>query len=79
MRPPILIALDRPWPPVLAAIVPLLLNVAITLRLRSFRPEWIGLGASIGLMAGFVVLFAIAHTGRRRWLEPGAALAGVGA
>ncbi|MGO9010401.1 MAG: murein biosynthesis integral membrane protein MurJ [Bryobacteraceae bacterium] len=74
-----LFALDRPWPPVLAAIVPLLLNVAITLRLRSFRPEWIGLGASIGLMAGFVVLFTIAHTGRRRWLEPGAALAGVGA
>jgi len=70
-----LFALDRPWPPVLAAMVPLLLNVTITLRLRSFRPEWIGLGASLGLMAGFVVLFAIAHAGRRRWLEPGAALA----
>jgi putative peptidoglycan lipid II flippase len=70
-----LFALERPWPPVLAAIVPLLLNVAITLHLRSFRPEWIGLGASLGLMAGFVVLFAIAHTGRRRWLEPASALA----
>jgi putative peptidoglycan lipid II flippase len=70
-----LFALDRPWPPVLAAIVPLLLNVIVTLRLHSFRPEWIGLGASLGLMAGFLVLFAIAHAGRRRWLEPGARLA----
>jgi len=70
-----LFALDRPWPPVLAAFVPLLLNVVITLRLRSFRPEWIGLGASVGLMAGFVVLFVIAHAGRRRWLDPGARLA----
>jgi putative peptidoglycan lipid II flippase len=74
-----LFALDRPWPPVLAAMVPLLLNVAITLRLRSFRPEWLGLGASVGLMAGFVVLFAIAHAGRRRWLEPGTRLAAEGA
>lgn len=75
-----LFALERPWPPVLAAIVPVLLNVAITLRLHSFRPEWIGLGASLGLMAGFVVLFVITHAGRRRWLEPGATLAaGVGA
>ena len=33
-----------------------------------------------GLMAGFLVLFAMAHAGRRRWLEPGATLAaGVGA
>jgi putative peptidoglycan lipid II flippase len=70
-----LFALDRPWPPVLAAMVPLLLNVAITLRLGSFRPEWIGLGASLGLMAGFVVLFAIAHAGRRRWLHPASTLA----
>ncbi|MGO9228828.1 MAG: murein biosynthesis integral membrane protein MurJ [Bryobacteraceae bacterium] len=70
-----LFALDRPWPPVIAAAVPLLFNVAITLGLRSFRPEWIGLGASLGLMAGFVVLFALAHAGRRRWLEPASALA----
>lgn len=74
-----LFALERPWPPVLAAVVPLLLNVVITLRLRSFRPEWIGLGASLGLLAGFVVLFVIAHAGRRRWLEPASALAPEGA
>ena len=74
-----LFALERPWPPVLAAMVPLLLNVAITLRLHSFRPEWIGLGASLGLMAGFVVLFAIAHAGRRKWLDPGTRMAAEGA
>jgi putative peptidoglycan lipid II flippase len=68
-----LFALDRPWPPVLAAIVPLLLNVAITLGLHSFRPEWIGLGASVGLIAGFAVLFALAHVERRRWLGPATA------
>jgi len=64
-----LFALDRRWPPVIAAMIPLLLNVAITLWLRSFRPEWIGLGASVGLIAGFAVLFAMAHTGRPRWLD----------
>jgi putative peptidoglycan lipid II flippase len=70
-----LFALDRPWPPVLAAVVPLLLNVAITLRLHSYRPEWIGLGASLGLIAGFAILFVIAHTNRRRWLDPASTLA----
>lgn len=70
-----LFALERPWPPVLAAVVPLLLNIGITVRVRSSRPEWIGLGASLGLLAGFLVLFVIAHTGRRRWLEPQSTLA----
>ena len=31
----------------------------------------IGLGASVGLISGFAVLFVIAHTGRKRWLEQG--------
>lgn len=70
-----LFALDRPWPPVVAAMVPLTLNVAITLGLHSFRPEWIGLGPSAGLIAGFAVLFALAHAGRRKWLKPGTDLA----
>ena len=64
-----LFALDRPWPPVLAAVVPLLLNVALTLGWHLHRPEVIGLGATLGLVAGFAVLFAAAHTGRKRWLE----------
>jgi putative peptidoglycan lipid II flippase len=74
-----LFALERRWPPVLAAMVPVLLNVAITLRMQSVRPEWIGFGASLGLMAGFLVLFAMAHAGRRRWLQPASRLAPEGA
>ena len=66
-----LFALDRPWPPVIAAVIPVLVNVAITLRLGPFRPEFLGLGASVGLMCGFAVLFVMAHTSRKRWLEQG--------
>ena len=66
-----LFALDRRWLPVLAASIPLLLNVALTLRGHSFAPERIGLGASVGLLAGFAVLFAGMRIGRRRWLEEG--------
>ena len=66
-----LFALDRPWPPVIAAFIPVLINVIITLRVGAFRPEYLGLGASAGLMAGFAVLFVIAHTGRKRWLDAG--------
>jgi len=66
-----LFAIDRRWPPVVAAAIPLLLNTAITLRVHSFRPEWIGLGASAGLLAGFAVLFVTIHANRRRWLAQG--------
>lgn len=66
-----LFALDRPWPAMVAAAVPVLFNVAITLQLRSFRPEFIGLGSSVGLLAGFAVLFLIVHLKRPRWLEQG--------
>lgn len=66
-----LFALDRPWPPVIAALIPVLLNVAVTLRLGSVRPEYLGLGASVGLLAGFAVLFVTAHLSRKRWLQQG--------
>jgi putative peptidoglycan lipid II flippase len=66
-----LFALNRPWPPVIAAAIPLLLNVTLTLRIHSHRPELIGLGSSAGLLAGFAALFAMAHMGRRRWLKQG--------
>jgi putative peptidoglycan lipid II flippase len=66
-----LFALNRPWPPVIAAAIPLLLNVALTLRVHSQRPELIGLGSSVGLLAGFLALFAMAHMGRERWLKQG--------
>ena len=62
-----LFGLDRPWPPVIAAAIPLLLNVTITLRIRSMRPELIGLGASVGFLAGAVALIAMAHVSRKNW------------
>jgi putative peptidoglycan lipid II flippase len=64
-----LFALDRPWPAVVAAVIPVLCNVILTLRMQSARPEWIGLGASVGLMAGFAVLFVMVHLHRGRWLD----------
>jgi putative peptidoglycan lipid II flippase len=63
-----LFALDRPWPPVIAAVVPVLINVTLTLRMRSFRPELIGIGSTLGLVAGFGVLFLMLHANRKRWL-----------
>ena len=66
-----LFALDRPWPPVIAAFIPVLINVALTLRVGPFQPELLGLGASVGLMCGFAVLFVMAHTSRKRWLGQG--------
>jgi putative peptidoglycan lipid II flippase len=63
-----LFALDRRWPQVVAVAVPLLLNVVLTLRLLPAQPEWLGAGASLGLFAGFVVLFTLLHSGRKRWL-----------
>jgi len=63
-----LFALDRPWPPVIAALVPVLVNVIFTLALHSHQPEWIGAGATIGLFIGFATLFLLAHSGRKRWL-----------
>jgi putative peptidoglycan lipid II flippase len=66
-----LFALDRPWPPVIAALIPVAINVIVTLRVGSLKPEYLGLGASAGLICGFAVLFAIAHISRKRWLEQG--------
>ena len=64
-----LFALDRRWPAVVAAMVPVALNVAITLRLHSFRPELLGIGSTFGLAAGFGVLFLMMHTRRNRWIS----------
>jgi putative peptidoglycan lipid II flippase len=54
-----LFALSRPWPPVIAATIPLLVNVVYTLRAQPLAPEWIGVGSSVGLLAGFLTLFVI--------------------
>jgi putative peptidoglycan lipid II flippase len=62
-----LFALDRPWPPVIAAWIPLLFNVSLTLWLHSYSPQLVGVGASIGLLLGFAVLFVMAHALRGKW------------
>jgi hypothetical protein len=46
-------------------------NVVVSLRLGPNRPEYIGLGSSIGLAAGFVALFVMAHISRKQWLAQG--------
>ena len=63
-----LFALDRRWPPVIAAVIPVLINVTLTVRMQSFRPELVGIGSSIGMLAGFAVLFLMLHGNRKRWL-----------
>jgi putative peptidoglycan lipid II flippase len=64
-----LFALDRPWLPVIAAAIPVLFNVCLTLWLRPLRPELLGIGSSVGLLLGFLVLFAMAHGNRKVWME----------
>jgi putative peptidoglycan lipid II flippase len=66
-----LFALDRPWPPVIAALIPPLFNVTLTLWLHPRQPQLVGLGASLGLLAGFATLFVVMHANRRRWLAQG--------
>ncbi|HTS64783.1 MAG TPA: lipid II flippase MurJ [Candidatus Acidoferrales bacterium] len=66
-----LFALDRRWPAVIAAMVPVVVNASISVRLGPDRPENIGIGSSAGLFAGFLVLFTMAHVTRKRWLAQG--------
>ncbi len=61
-----LFGMNRPWPPVVAAAVTVLVNVVLTPRLPA-RPEWLGAGAAIGFFAGFATLFAILHAARKNW------------
>jgi putative peptidoglycan lipid II flippase len=68
-----LFALDRPKLPTLTSFVPVSVNVAVMMLLRSRHvlqgnPAVLGLGASAGLMTGFIVLFALIHL-RRRTLQ----------
>jgi putative peptidoglycan lipid II flippase len=68
-----LFALDRPKLPTLTSFVPVAINVAVMMLLRSRHalegdPAILGLGASAGMMAGFIILFALIHL-RRRTLQ----------
>jgi hypothetical protein len=50
-------------------MLPVMVNVAITLRVQSVEPEAIGIGATIGALAGFLALFALMHGRRKLWLD----------
>jgi putative peptidoglycan lipid II flippase len=63
-----LFALDRRWPPVISVAVPLACNVLFTVLMHSNQAQLLGAGASLGLSLGFVVLFTLLHTGRKRWV-----------
>lgn len=63
-----LFALDRSGPQVIAAWLPVVFNVTLTLWMHSFRPQLIGLGSTVGLLAGFAVLFIMAHMDRKHSL-----------
>lgn len=56
-------ALDRPALPLAVAFIPISVNLVITSRLRADArladPSMLGMGASIGLVAGFAALFAL--------------------
>jgi putative peptidoglycan lipid II flippase len=64
-----LFALDHRWPPVLAAFIPVLVNLTLTLRFGFSQPHWIGVGASVGTLAGFLVLLVLTLANRKRWLK----------
>jgi putative peptidoglycan lipid II flippase len=62
-------ALDRPKMPLVAAMIPITVNLAISSFLRAegklADPAMLGLGASMGLIAGFAALFAMVQFQRR--------------
>lgn len=61
-------ALDRPKLPLIAATIPVTLNVVISSILRArgvlMTPAMLGLGASAGLLTGFAALFTMIHLRR---------------
>lgn len=67
-----LFALDRPQLALRTVAIPVVFNLAFVLLVRSPEPQWIGLGASLGFMIAFVLLFSLVRINRRRWLEESA-------
>jgi putative peptidoglycan lipid II flippase len=65
-----LFALDRPLLPTIAAAIPVVVNVIVTLSTRSPEPQFIGLGASLGLLAGFLFVFITATVSKKNSPTP---------
>jgi putative peptidoglycan lipid II flippase len=74
-------ALNRPKLPLIAAFVPISVNLAITAVLQArgmlSRPAALGLGASAGLFLGFAALFTAIHL-RKKATAPEASLVEAG-
>lgn len=72
-------AMNRPRLPVVAAFIPITLNLITMSILRSegklTNPVTLGIGASVGLLAGFGVLFTMIHL-RRQETQMDTSLAG---
>jgi putative peptidoglycan lipid II flippase len=64
-----LFALDRPALPLGAVAVAAIFNLGFVLLVHSPEPQWIGVGASVGFLIAFLLLFAMVWMNRRRWLE----------
>jgi putative peptidoglycan lipid II flippase len=64
-----LFALDRPALPLGAVAVAAIFNLGFVLLVHSPEPQWIGVGASLGFLIAFLLLFAMVWMNRRRWLE----------
>ncbi len=67
-----LFALDRPWLPLSAVAIPVICNLTFVLLVGTPEPQWIGVGASLGFLLAFLLLFALMRINRRRWLEQAA-------
>ena len=67
-----LFALDQPWLPLRAVAIPVICNLAFVLLVRRPEPQWIGVGASLGFLLAFLLLFTLMRVNRRRWLQQAA-------
>ena len=64
-----LFALDRPLLPLGAVAIPVICNFIFVLLVRRPEPQWIGVGASLGFLLAFLLLFALMRINRRGWVE----------
>ena len=67
-----LFSLDRQWLPVVAGAIPVVVNVVLSrYAIPLMQPEWIGVPPTLGLLAGFAVLFVGMRARRGLWLREG--------
>jgi putative peptidoglycan lipid II flippase len=73
-----LFALNRPWLPLGAAAIPVVFNLIFSAVLRAHgytQPQYVGMGASCGLLLAFFVLLGLAHS-MRKTFDRGSGVAG---